>query len=89
MGNTVRFHRVLRTAPEKVYRAFEFAMSVRSMVQDVSETISSVANSGARAAASGAEGVATQSKLPFPFNLAAMAATAAALVAAGVLRALT
>ncbi|MBB3347315.1 phage tail length tape measure family protein [Sphingomonas sp. BK069] len=71
-------------AAEKVYRAFEFAMSVRAMVQDVSETISSVANSGARAAANGAEGVSAQSKLPFPFNLAAMAATAAALVAAGV-----
>ena len=71
-------------AAEKVFRAFEFAMSVRSMVQDVSETIASVANSGARATAAGAEGVATQSTLPFPFNLAAMAATAAALVAAGV-----
>ncbi|MEH3103431.1 MAG: phage tail length tape measure family protein [Sphingomonas phyllosphaerae] len=71
-------------AAEKVYRAFEFAMSVRAMVQDVSETISSVANSGARAAANGAEGVSAQAKLPFPFNMAAMAATAAALVAAGV-----
>ena len=71
-------------AAEKVFRAFEFAMSVRSMIQDVSETISSVANSGARAAAAGAEGVAHQSKLPFPYNLAAMAATAAALIAAGI-----
>lgn len=71
-------------AAEKVFRAFEFAMSVKSMVQDIAETISSVANSGARATAAGAEGVATQSKLPFPFNIAAMAATAAALVAAGI-----
>lgn len=71
-------------AAEKVFRAFEFAMSVRSMVQDVAETISSIANSGARATAAGAEGVANQSKLPFPFNIAAMAATAAALVAAGI-----
>ncbi|HEY0131921.1 MAG TPA: hypothetical protein VGB57_11000, partial [Allosphingosinicella sp.] len=71
-------------AAEKVFRAFEFAMSVRAMVQDVAETISSVANSGARATAAGAEGVANQSKLPFPFNIAAMAATAAALVAAGI-----
>lgn len=71
-------------AAEKVFRAFEFAMSVRSMVQDVAETISSVANSGARATAAGAEGVAKQAKLPFPANIAAMAATAAALVAAGI-----
>jgi hypothetical protein len=69
---------------EKAFRAVEFAMSVRSMVQDVAETISSVANSGARSVAAGTEGIANQSKLPFPFNLAAMAATAAALVAAGV-----
>ncbi|MBW6531931.1 phage tail length tape measure family protein [Sphingomonas sp. RRHST34] len=82
-GEKSRGYAALQAA-EKVYRAFEFAMSVRAMVQDVSETISSVANSGARAAAAGAEGVANQSKLPFPFNLAAMAATAAALVAAGV-----
>jgi LAS superfamily LD-carboxypeptidase LdcB len=71
-------------AAEKVFRAFEFAMSVRAMVQDVAETLSSVANSGARATAAGAEGIATQSKLPFPFNIAAMAATGAALVAAGI-----
>lgn len=71
-------------AAEKVFRAFEFAMSVRAMVQDIAETVSSVANSGARATAAGAEGIASQSKLPFPFNIAAMAATAAALVAAGI-----
>jgi len=71
-------------AAERVFRAYEFAMSVRSMVQDVAETISSVANSGARAAAAGAEGVANQSKLVFPLNIAAMAATGAALVAAGI-----
>ncbi len=71
-------------AAEKVFRAFEFAMSIRSMLQDASETITSITNSGARAAAAGAEGVATQSKLPFPFNIAAMAATGAALIAAGI-----
>lgn len=71
-------------AAEKVFRAFEFAMSVRAMVQDISETISSVANSGARATAAGAEGIANQSKLPFPFNIVAMAATGAALIAAGI-----
>lgn len=71
-------------AAEKVYRAVEFALSVRSMAQDVIKTVSSIANSGARSAAAGAEGVASQSKLPFPFNIAAMAATAAALIAAGI-----
>ena len=71
-------------AAEKAYRAVQFAMSVRAMVQAAAETIRSVLNSGARATAAGAEGVAQQAKLPFPANIAAMAATAAALVAAGV-----
>lgn len=71
-------------AAEKVFRAFEFAMSVRAMVQDIAETTTSVANSAARATAAGTEGIANQSKLPFPFNIAAMAATGAALLAAGI-----
>ncbi len=71
-------------AAEKIFRAFEFAMSLKAMVQDVAETASSVANSAARATAAGTEGIAEQSKLPFPFNIAAMAATGAALIAAGV-----
>ncbi|MEG3084821.1 hypothetical protein U1707_14300 [Sphingomonas sp. PB2P12] len=76
-------YKALATA-EKVFRAVEFAMSVRSIAQDAIETITSITNSGARAAAAGAEGVASQSKLPFPANIAAMAATAAALIGAGV-----
>jgi hypothetical protein len=72
-------------AAEKVFRAVEFAMSIRSIAQDAIETITSITNSGARAAAAGAEGVANQSKLPFPANIAAMAATAAALIGAGVM----
>lgn len=71
-------------AAEKVFRAFEFAMSVKAMLQNVAETASFVANSGARAMAAGTEGIANQSKLPFPLNIAAMAATGAALLAAGV-----
>lgn len=71
-------------AAEKIFRAFELAMSIRSIVQDVAETTSAVANSALRATAAGTEGVAEQSKLPFPFNIAAMAATAGALVAFGV-----
>ncbi|PZO77082.1 MAG: hypothetical protein DI640_01490 [Sphingomonas taxi] len=76
-------YKTMATA-EKVFRAVEFAMSIRSIAQDAIETITSITNSGARAAAAGAEGVANQSKLPFPANIAAMAATAAALVGAGI-----
>lgn len=71
-------------AAEKAYRLVQFAMSVQSMVQNVAETLGFVANSAARSTAAGAEGIATQSKLPFPYNIAAMAATGAALVAAGI-----
>ncbi|HEV7340873.1 MAG TPA: hypothetical protein VGN68_04505 [Sphingopyxis sp.] len=76
-------YKALMTA-EKVFRAFEFAMSVKAIVQDIAETVSSVSNSAARATAAGAEGIAAQAKLPFPYNIAAMAATGAALVAAGI-----
>lgn len=76
-------YRVMMTA-EKAFRAIEFALSVRAVAQDAIETVQSIFNSGARAAASGAEGIANQSKLPFPLNMAAMAATAGALIAAGV-----
>jgi hypothetical protein len=71
-------------AAERVYRAFEMAMSLRAMAQNVAETLGIVAQSAVRATAEGTAGIAAQSKLPFPFNIAAMAATAAALVAAGV-----
>ena len=71
-------------AAEKAYRIVQFAMSVQAMVQNVAETLGFVANSAARSTAAGAEGIATQSKLPFPYNIAAMAATGAALVAAGI-----
>lgn len=43
---------------EKAFRAIQFALSVKAMVQDSAETISSVANSATRAVASGAAGVA-------------------------------
>lgn len=76
-------YKALMTA-ERVFRAFEFAMSVRAMIQDASETIAMVTGSAARATAAGAEGIANQSKLPFPFNIAAMAATGGALLAAGI-----
>lgn len=72
-------------AAEKVYRLAQFAMSLQSMVQNTLETTTTVANAGVKATAEGTAGIAAQSKLPFPFNIAAMAATGAALVAAGVM----
>ena len=72
------------SAAEKVYRLAQFALSIQAMVQQVRETVTHVASSAARSTANAAEGVSAQSKLPFPFNLVAMAATAAALVAAGI-----
>lgn len=77
-------YRVLEAA-EKAYRLFQFAMQIRAMFMDKAETASSVANSGARAAADGVAAIAKAiASLPFPLNLIAGAATAAALVAFGV-----
>lgn len=76
--------RILEGA-ERAYRLFQFAMQIRSMLMDKAETASSVANSGARAAADGVAAVAKAiASLPFPLNIAAGAATIAALVAVGV-----
>ena len=71
-------------AAEMAFRAVQLAMSIASMFQDTAETASHVANAGARATANAAEGVSAQAKLPFPANIAAMAATAAAIVAFGI-----
>jgi len=69
---------------EQVFRAVEFAMSVRSIAQDAIETGSSIAKSGARAAAHAVEAVAKAiASMPFPLNLAAGAATVAALASIG------
>lgn len=77
-------YRVLEAA-ERAYRIFQFAMQIRAMFMDKAETASSVANSGARAAADGVAAIAKAiASLPFPLNIAAGAATAAALVAFGV-----
>lgn len=70
---------------EKAFRAVQFAMSVRAIAQDVIETGSSLANSAARTAANAVEAVTKAiSSLPFPANIAAGAATVAALAAIGV-----
>ena len=72
-------------AVEMAYAAWQAIDTVRSIAMDTAKTTSSVANSGARAAADGVAAVAKAiASLPFPLNLAAGAATAAALVAFGV-----
>lgn len=84
-------YKVLETA-EKAYRAYQTVSAIieavntaRSIALDGTKTASSVANSGARATADGIAGIAKAiASLPFPFNIAAGAATAAALVAFGV-----
>lgn len=70
---------------EKAFRAIQFALSIRAMAQDAIETGSALAKSAARTAAHAVEAVVKAiSSLPFPFNLAAGAATIAALAAIGV-----
>lgn len=77
-------YKALETA-EKAFRAVEFALSVRAMIQDVRETAAAIINSGARTAAKAVEAVVSAiSSLPFPLNLAAGAATIAALASIGV-----
>lgn len=69
----------------KVFRAIEFALSVRAMAQDAAATAASVANSILRTGRHAVEAVVKAiSSLPFPLNLAAGAATAGAIAALGV-----
>jgi len=69
----------------QVFRAIEFALSVKAIAQDAIETASSIAKSGARTAVKAVEAVVSAiSSLPFPLNLAAGAATIAALASIGV-----
>lgn len=80
------------SAAEKAYRLYQaistvlhIANTAKSIAADTAHTASSVANSGARAAADGIAAVAKAiASLPFPLNLVAGAATIAALVAVGV-----
>jgi len=77
-------YKVLETA-ERAFRLFQFAMAIKAMLIDKTQTASSVANSGIRAAADGVAAVAKAiASLPFPLNIAAGAATLAFLVAIGV-----
>ncbi|WP_288935055.1 phage tail length tape measure family protein [uncultured Sphingomonas sp.] len=77
-------YKAMATA-EKVFRAVEFALSVKSIAQDAVETGSKLASSAARTAAHAVEAVVKAiSSLPFPLNIAAGAATIAALAGIGV-----
>lgn len=79
-------------AVEKAYRAYQMVSLVleaigvtKSIALDSAKTASSVTNSGIRASADGVAAIAKAiASLPFPLNLVAGAATAAALVAFGV-----
>ncbi|RZM31287.1 MAG: hypothetical protein EOP67_33790, partial [Sphingomonas sp.] len=74
----------LETA-EKAFRLVQFALSVRAIAQDAIETGTKIANSVARIAVGATEAVVNAIKsLPFPLNLAAGAATVAALASIGV-----
>ncbi len=77
-------YQALATA-EKAFRLVQFAMSVRAIAQDAIETGSKIANSVARMAVGATEAVVNAIKsLPFPLNIAAGAATVAALAGIGV-----
>lgn len=70
---------------EKAFRAIEFALSARAMAQDAIETGAKIASTIARTAVRGTEAVVNAiASLPFPLNLAAGAATAAAIGSLGV-----
>ncbi|WP_077145389.1 hypothetical protein [Sphingopyxis sp. KK2] len=84
-------YRVLE-AVEKAYRAYQMVSLIletigvtKSIALDSVKTASSVTNSATRASADGVAAIAKAiASLPFPLNLVAGAATAAALVAFGV-----
>ncbi|TCP91893.1 hypothetical protein C8J42_103585 [Sphingomonas sp. PP-CE-1A-559] len=70
---------------EKTFRAIQFALSLRAMAQDAIETGTKLATGAARIAVGATEAVVNAIKsLPFPLNLAAGAATVAALAGIGV-----
>ncbi|GAA3708552.1 hypothetical protein GCM10022268_17350 [Sphingomonas cynarae] len=72
-------------AAEKAFRLVQFVLSARAIAQDAIETGSKLASSAARTAAGATEAVVNAIKsLPFPLNLAAGAATIAALASIGV-----
>lgn len=77
-------YKLLQTA-EIAFRTVETLNTIQAMALDSAHTVSSVANSGARASADGVAAYAkTLASLPFPFNLAAGATVLAALAGVGV-----
>ena len=77
-------YRALQAA-EQVYRAYQFAMAIQSMVISGQETAVTVGQNLIRSASHGVVAIARAlASLPFPLNMAAGAATAAALAAIGV-----
>jgi hypothetical protein len=77
-------YRALQAA-EQVYRLYQFAMTIQSMVLGGQETAFTVGQNVIKAASHGVVAIARAlASLPFPFNLAAGLATAAALAAIGV-----
>lgn len=72
-------------AVEQVYRAFQFASAIQAMALGGQETAFTLGQNAIRAASHGVVAVARAiASLPFPLNLAAGAATIAALAAIGV-----
>lgn len=72
-------------AVEQVYRAFQFASAIQAMALGGQETTFTLGQNAIRAASHGVVAVARAiASLPFPMNLAAGAATIAALAAIGV-----
>lgn len=72
-------------AIEMAYRAFQFASAIQAMALGGQETSLTVGQNAIKAASHGVVAVARAiASLPFPFNLAAGAATIAALAAIGV-----
>lgn len=77
-------YKALQTA-EQAYRVFQFAMMVQAMVMGGQETAATVGQNAIKALSHGVVAVArAMASLPFPLNLAAGAATIAALAAIGV-----
>ncbi len=77
-------YRALAVA-EKTFRAIQFALSIRAIAQDAIETGTKLATGAARIAVGATEAVVNAIKsLPFPLNIAAGAATIAALAGIGV-----
>lgn len=77
-------YKALQTV-EMVYRGIQFANAVKAMVLEKTEAGVTVAQSAIKSAAHGVVAVARAiASMPFPLNIAAGAATAAALVGFGV-----